>query len=124
MKEKLQQAKSWEDRYRLIIQYGKNLSRPTEEELADMQIIKGCEAGVWFKIIEKNDRTFIFQAYSEARIINGLLWIILQEINGKNAKQLQSFNLNNYFDELHITQKLSTTRLNGLKKIEEIIKTL
>ena len=44
MIEQLKQAKNWEERYRLIIQAGKNLSRPNDDELAQMQPITGCEA--------------------------------------------------------------------------------
>ncbi|MGC6247768.1 SufE family protein [Bisgaard Taxon 45] len=121
MKPLLLNASSWEERYRLIIQAGKQLPVPTAQQLAEMQPISGCEAKVWFKIMEKNDRTFIFQAYSEARIINGLLWILLQEINGQTAEQLKQFDLTAYFSELGIAQRLSHTRLNGLKQIEKLL---
>ncbi|SUB42203.1 SufE-like protein [Pasteurella multocida subsp. septica] len=121
MKEQFLNTKSWEERYRLIIQAGKQLPFPTEQQLTEMQPISGCEAKVWFKITEKNDRTFDFQAYSEARIINGLLWILLQEIQGKTVEQLKQFDLTTYFTELGIAQRLSSTRLNGLKQIEKLL---
>ncbi|MFZ7159359.1 SufE family protein [Avibacterium endocarditidis] len=124
MRTQIKDAPSWEERYRLLIQSGKNLPRPDEQQLAQMKPISGCEAKVWFKFEEKNDRTFMFNAFSEARIINGLLWLILQEINGKTVEQLQSFDLTAYFDELGIAQRLSSTRLNGLKQIEQIVRNL
>lgn len=127
LKQQLIQAQHWEERYRLIIQAGKKLACPDETELAQMQPIEGCEVNVWFRVLknsEKNDRTFTFQAYSEARIINGLLWILLSEINGKTATELRQFDLTAYFTELGIAQRLSSTRLNGLKQIEKIIHTL
>ncbi len=129
--QQLIEAKNWEERYRLIIQAGKNLPQPNETQLTAMQPIEGCEVKVWFKIEEnppqnneKTDRTFHFQAYSEARIVNGLLWILLQEINGKTAAELQQFDLTDYFTRLGIAQRLSSTRLNGLKQIENLINTL
>ena len=67
--QQLIQAQSWEARYRLIIQAGKNLPKPNEAELATMQLIDDCEVNLWFRIqknSEKNDRTFSFQAYSES----------------------------------------------------------
>ena len=70
---------------------------------------------------KKNDRTFHFQAYSEARIMNGLLWILLQHIENKSAEQLRHFDLTAYFTQLGIAQRLSSTRLNGLKHIEQIL---
>lgn len=121
IEQQLVETKHWEDRYRLIIQAGKNLPEPNEEELATMQTILGCEVQVWFKFTEKTDRTFHFQVYSEARIMNGLLWILLQRIENQTAEALHQFDLTTYFNELGIAQRLSSTRLNGLKHIEEIL---
>ncbi|MFY1028049.1 SufE family protein [Actinobacillus seminis] len=121
IKNRLQQAKQWEDRYRLIIQCGKQLPVPSDAQLAQMPLLQGCEAKVWFKINAKNDRTFHFTAYSEARIINGLLWLLLQEIENKNVAQLHQFDLTAYFSQLGIAQRLSSTRLNGLKQIEKML---
>ena len=103
---------------------GKHLPQPSPDELAQMQSIQGCEAGLWFKTIQQNDGRFQFQAYSEARIMNGLLWLLLQNINGQTRNQLQQFNIRQFFDELGIASRLSETRLNGLKQIEEILHNL
>ena len=89
-----------------------------------MLSIQGCEAGLWFKAIPQNDDMFQFQAYSEARIMNGLLWLLLQNIDGQTRDQLQRFNIRQFFDELGIASRLSETRLNGLKQIEEILHNL
>ena len=121
IEQQLAETKHWEDRYRLIIQAGKNLPEPSEEEFATMQSIPGCEVQVWFTFTEKTDRTFHFQAYSEARIMNGLLWILLQRIENQTAEALRQFDLTAYFNELGIAQRLSSTRLNGLKHIEKIL---
>ena len=124
MLENIKQAKNWEDRYRFIIQAGKHLHQPSLDELAQMRSIQGCEVGLWFKTIPQNDGTFQFQAYSEARIMNGLLWLLLQNINGQTSNQLQQFNIRQFFDEIGIASRLSETRLNGLKQIEEILHNL
>lgn len=63
----------------------------------------------------------IFKLTAKARIINGLLWILLQEIQGKTVEQLKQFDLTAYFTELGIAQRLSSTRLNGLKQIEKLL---
>ena len=124
MIEQLKQAKNWEDRYRLIIQAGKNLSRPSDDKLAQMKPITGCEAQMWFQIMPKNDRIFQFNGFSEARIMNGLLWILLNQINGKTADELNKFDITVFFSELGISQRLSETRLNGLNQIGQQLKNL
>ncbi|OOF88440.1 hypothetical protein BKG94_06680 [Rodentibacter ratti] len=124
MIDQLKLAKNWEERYRLIIQAGKNVPRPSDDELADMQQIHGCEAQMWFQISPQNDRTFQFSAFSEARIMNGLLWLLLEKINGKTAEELSVFDLTAFFTELGIAQRLSETRLNGLNQIGQKLKQL
>ena len=61
MLENIKQAKNWEDRYRFIIQAGKHLPQPSPDELAQMQSIQGCEAGLWFKAIPKMMIRFNFK---------------------------------------------------------------
>lgn len=122
--EQIKQATHWEDRYRLLIQAGKQICKPNEDELAQWTAIQGCEAGLWVKISFKTDRTLAFQAYSEARIINGLLQVLTEALKGKTPEQIQSFSISCIFNELGIAQRLSNTRLNGLKQIEMLIKQL
>ncbi|WP_439236601.1 SufE family protein [Lonepinella koalarum] len=124
MIEQIQQAKNWEERYRLLIQAGKNLTQPTENELAHWTEIQGCEVRLWCKISQNLDRTLQLKAYSEARIMNGLLYLLLNHVNGKPIDELQQFDITAFFTELGIAQRLSSTRLNGLKQIEQSIKEL
>ena len=50
--------------------------------------------------------------------------VIVANINGQTRNQLQQFNIRQFFDELGIASRLSETRLNGLKQIEEILHNL
>ncbi|WP_386696180.1 SufE family protein [Lonepinella sp. MS14435] len=124
MIEQIQQAKNWEERYRLLIQAGKNLTQPTENELAHWTEIQGCEVRLWCKISQNLDRTLQLKAYSEARIMNGLLFLLINAVNEKPLDELQQFDITIFFTELGIAQRLSSTRLNGLKQIEQSIKEL
>lgn len=119
MKQQLIHAQSWEERYRLIIQAGRQLPCPTDDQLAQMPLIEGCEAKLWFQVKAQTDRTLHILAYSEARIINGLLWILLQELKHKTLEEIRHFHITDYFTELGIAQRLSNTRLNGFKQIEQ-----
>ncbi len=123
-KTQILQAKLWNDRYKWLIQAGKTIKRPSDEELNQMQKIAGCEANLWFQVIENNKnshRTFYFKAFSEARIINGLLFLLLEEIKDKSISELHQFDVTGFFSSLGIAERLSSTRLNGLKKIESIL---
>lgn len=119
--EAIKNAPSWEEKYRQLIQLGKNLTKPTDSELAQWQLISGCEVNLWAKIDVNSDRTLQLNAYSEARIMNGLLAMLIHEVNGKSLEDLANFDMTARFTELGIAQRLSDTRLNGLKQIEKMI---
>ncbi|MDG2958001.1 SufE family protein [Bisgaard Taxon 10/6] len=120
IKQSLLNAQNWEDKYRLLILLGKTLTKP--EDLENYTPISGCEVNLWAKIMRNSDRTLTLSAYSEARIMNGLLVILMNEVNGKTVKQLDNFHFSDFFRELGIAQRLSSTRLNGLQQIETLIK--
>ncbi|MGQ0286908.1 SufE family protein [Pasteurellaceae bacterium 22721_9_1] len=124
IQQQIKLAKSWEERYRLLIQAGKNLPQPSERELQKWTNIDGCEAKLWLKMSLNIDRTLQLQAYSEARIMNGLLWLLIQEYNHQPIESLLTLDITAFFNELGIAQRLSETRLNGLKQIENHIKKL
>lgn len=119
--EAIKNAPNWEEKYRQLIQLGKNLTKPTDSELAQWQLISGCEVNLWVKISVNSDRTLQLNAYSEARIMNGLLAMLIHEVNGKSLEDLANFDMTARFTELGIAQRLSDTRLNGLKQIEKMI---
>lgn len=122
IKQSLLNAQNWEDKYRLLIQLGKTLSKP--ENLESYRPISGCEVNLWAKITQNSDRTLTLSAYSEARIMNGLLVILMNEVNGKTVERLHDFRFSDFFSKLGIAQRLSSTRLNGLQQIETLIKEL
>lgn len=120
----IKNAPTWEEKYRQLIQLGKILTKPMESELAQWQSISGCEVNLWAKICLNPDRTLQLNAYSEARIMNGLLAILIHEVNGKSIETLVDFDITTRFNEFGIAQRLSDSRLNGLKQIEQKIRAL
>ncbi|WP_301099707.1 SufE family protein [Otariodibacter sp.] len=112
-------CKSWEERYRLLIQLSKKLPKPTEEELAQWTEIHGCESRLWFEF-QLEPR--IIKAYSDARLMQGLLVIVTASLSTQSREELKLFNIQKLFDDLGITRHLTSTRLNGLNQIETRVK--
>ncbi|MEF1217577.1 SufE family protein, partial [Photobacterium damselae] len=83
----------------------------------------GCESQVWLHH-EVRDHHFYFIADSDARIVRGLIALVLAAFNGKTAVQIQQFDIDAYFDQLGLINHLSPSRGNGLKAIVEEIKDL
>ncbi|MDG6897376.1 hypothetical protein A6A19_05115 [Actinobacillus delphinicola] len=118
LKEKLQNATNWQERFRLLIQASKNLPIPSEQEREEMEEIHGCEARLWWQM-EKTATGLQFKAYSEARIMNGILFLLLEELNGMPLSAIKTFSLDSFFEKNGILQNLSQTRRLGLKEIEK-----
>lgn len=116
--QKFENCKSWEERYRLLIQFSRQLPKLTEEELAELPEIEGCESRLWFQF-QLSPRKV--EAYSDARLMQGILFIVVTALTEKSAEELEHFNLSEMFDELKISPNLTSTRLNGISQLQKLI---
>ena len=56
LKEEFDQFSQWEDRYRHIIQKGKQLEAINEEYRTDKNKVKGCQSQVWLHAELQGDK--------------------------------------------------------------------
>ncbi|HAS6232694.1 TPA: cysteine desulfurase sulfur acceptor subunit CsdE [Vibrio vulnificus] len=119
----MQQFKGWEDRYRQVIQWGKKLPVMPDALKSEQVMVAGCESQVWL-VSEQDDGMWMFCADSDARIVRGLIALVLAAYNGKTADQIQAFDIEAYFEQLGLIAHLSPSRGNGLKAIVEQIKNI
>ncbi|GAB3533397.1 cysteine desulfurase sulfur acceptor subunit CsdE [Photobacterium alginatilyticum] len=119
----MQAANGWEDRYRNVIQLGKKLPALPEELKQDQLKVSGCESQVWLAH-QQDEGVFHFAADSDARIVRGLITLVLAAYEGKTAAEIRAFDIDGYFDSLGLMAHLSPSRGNGLKAIVEQIKSL
>ncbi|MGL5814835.1 MAG: SufE family protein [Aeromonas sp.] len=110
-------AKGWENQYRLIIQLGKLLpALPTEWQQEEFRL-KGCESQAWLKGEQSEDGRWHFACDSDARIVRGLIVIVLAALNHRSTEAIQAFDVDGYFAELGLEKHLSPSRGNGLRAI-------
>lgn len=117
----MQNFKGWEDRYRQVIQWGKKLPQMPEELKSEQVTVSGCESQVWL-VSEQVDGHWHFCADSDARIVRGLIALVMAAYEGKSSQQIQQFDIDAYFEQLGLIAHLSPSRGNGLKAIVEQIK--
>lgn len=111
-----QQAGSWEQRARLLMQWGERLAPLLDVERNDTQRVHGCESQVWL-VAEVQDDHWQFRATSDARLIRGLLAVLLARVNGLNSSELQALDLADWFAQLGLARQLSPSRSNGLNAV-------
>ncbi|HAS8512787.1 TPA: cysteine desulfurase sulfur acceptor subunit CsdE [Vibrio vulnificus] len=119
----MQQFKGWEDRYRQVIQWGKKLPVMPDALKSEQVMVAGCESQVWL-VSEQENGMWTFCADSDARIVRGLIALVLAAYNGKTVEQIQAFDIEAYFEQLGLIAHLSPSRGNGLKAIVEQIKNI
>ena len=119
----MQQFKGWEDKYRQVIQWGKKLPQMPEEYKTDSVTVSGCESKVWL-VSQQVDGLWSFCADSDARIVRGLIALVLAAFDGKTTEQIHAFNVDGYFESLGLISHLSASRGNGLKAIVEKIQSV
>lgn len=114
---------SWDDRYKYIIDLGKELPPMAAELHTDERLIRGCQSKVWLAHEEQNGRLF-FTVDSDAFIVKGLLAIVLAAYNGKTPAEIRAFDIQGYFGQIDLMRHLSTTRGSGLQAMVARIQTL
>jgi cysteine desulfuration protein SufE len=105
---------NWEERYKYIIDLGKELPPMAESLRTEEYLVRGCQSQVWLVDEWRDDKLF-FQADSDAFIVKGLLGVVLAAFNGKTPGEILAFDIDAYFARLDLLQHLSSTRGNGLK---------
>ncbi|MBC3373822.1 SufE family protein [Pseudomonas sp. SWRI92] len=111
-----QDASGWEQRARLLMQWGERLAPLSDEDRCDANLVSGCESQVWL-LGRLNDGHWQFCAGSDARLIRGLVALLLARVNGLTAEELRQVDLPGWFNQLGLSRQLSPSRSNGLNAV-------
>lgn len=114
--ETFQAAAGWEQRARLLMQWGERLPPLSDTDQCDANRVHGCESQVWL-VGELQDGRWQFAANSDARLIRGLVALLLARVNGLSAAELQQVDLADWFNQLGLGRQLSQSRSNGLNAV-------
>lgn len=110
---------TWEERYKYIIDLGKELPPLADDKKTEAYLVRGCQSQVWIDF--EVDDVVRLNADSDAFIVKGLLGVVLAAYNGKTPKAVLAFDIESYLDQLGLIKHLSLTRGNGLKAMVQRI---
>lgn len=111
----------WEQRARLLMQWGERLEPLAERHEADR--VHGCESQVWLRG-EIQDGLWHFRASSDARLIRGLLAVLLARVNGLDAGELAALDIADWFAQLGLSRQLSPSRASGMNAVVQQMRRL
>jgi len=110
----------WQDRYRYVIDLGKNLPPFPEADRNDTYRVVGCMSQVWLKPVAATP-VMQFLADSDAHIVRGLIAILMIIYNGRAPAEILTTNINEIFMALGMEEHLSINRRNGFFAMVEKI---
>ena len=114
IKESFEFFDDWEDKYRFILEIGKDLPEMDGDYRIEENLIRGCQSQVWL-VHTVEDNKLRFQIDSDAHIVRGLLKILLVAINNLSPSEIIETDLETLFEELGLMSHLSMSRGNGLR---------
>ncbi len=112
----------WEDRYRYIIDLGRELAPLTDAERSEANKVRGCASQVWLATHEGPGGVLNFHGDSDAHIVRGLIAILLRLYSDRTPAQILAFDARAAFDRLGLAGALSAQRSNGLNSMVERIR--
>jgi cysteine desulfuration protein SufE len=104
----------WEERYRYVIDLGRDLAPLTDAERSDANKVRGCASQVWLVTEPQADGTLRFRGDSDAHIVRGLIAILLRLYSGRSNAEISAFDAKAAFEKLGLSGALSAQRSNGL----------
>lgn len=115
LQEIFDKAKSAEDKYRLLIQFGQQSPILPEELRSPDTQVSGCQSLTFVKGVLKNEKIF-FSAFSEALISRGLAALLIFAYSGETALFIIQ-NPPRFFQEMGLHSALSLNRSQGASYI-------
>jgi cysteine desulfuration protein SufE len=115
----------WEDRYRLIMRLGKHHPALSNELRIDSVLLSGCESKVWFYgHYDPESQLLQLAIDSDAKIIKGLISIIIRAYQDLPPEQVSAFDCSDFFEQLGLFSHLSPSRANGIRAIIHAIQAI
>jgi cysteine desulfuration protein SufE len=113
----------WDDRYRYLIELGRDLPPLPAAAHSDANKVQGCASQVWLDTTVRPDGAggpvLIFEGDSDAHIVRGLIAILFATYSGKMARDILGIDAIALFERLGLKEHLTPQRSNGFRSMVE-----
>jgi len=116
---------NWEDKYKYIIELGKNYPSLNEEQKKIENKVDGCASQVWLITSEErsaNKLILHFKGDSDAIIVKGLVVILFSIFSNKSPEEIIQIDAFEKLKKLDLEKNLTMQRSNGLSSMVKRIK--
>ena len=110
-----------DDRYRLLIDLGKQLPEMPAALKTDATLVRGCSASVWVYPVVDNGR-LDFLADSNAAITKGIIALVLKTVESKSAADILDTDIEDALAPFDLKNQLSSNRTQGIPNMISLIR--
>jgi cysteine desulfuration protein SufE len=110
-----------EDRYRLLIDLGRQLEAMPDALKTDATKVRGCSASVWVYPTASDGRLH-FLADSNAAITKGIVALILSAVQDKPAAEVAEMDVKQCLAPFELAKHLSANRTQGVPNMIALVK--
>ena len=110
-----------DDRYRLLIDLGRELALMPDALKTDATLVRGCSASGWVYPVTDNNQ-LSFMADSNAAITKGIIALVLKTVDGKNAAEILGTDIENALAPFDLKNQLSSNRTQGIPNMIALIR--
>ncbi|HYA05331.1 MAG TPA: SufE family protein [Xanthobacteraceae bacterium] len=116
----------WDDRYRYLIELGRELPPLPAAAHNDANKVQGCASQVWLDTTVRPDGAggpiLTFAGDSDAHIVRGLIAILFAMYSGKRATDILAVDAIKLFEGMGLREHLTPQRSNGFRSMVERIR--
>jgi cysteine desulfuration protein SufE len=112
-----------DDRYRLLIELGRDLEPMPDALKTDATLVRGCSASVWVYPTRAEDDRLHFLADSNAAITKGIIALVLLTVQDRTAAEIVATDIEGALAPFELTRQLSSSRTQGIPNMIALIRT-
>ena len=110
-----------DERYRLLIELGRELDDMPDALKTDATLVRGCSAAVWIYPTQDGDRLH-FLADSNAAITKGIVSLVLSAVQDKPAAEVAEMDITGALEPFDLRNQLSSNRTQGVPNMISLVK--
>ena len=112
-----------DDRYRLLIDLGRDLEPMPDPLKTDATLVRGCSASVWVYPTKTGDDRLHFSADSNAAITKGIIALVLATVQDRTAPEIIATDISAELAPFDLKRQLSSNRTQGIPNMIALIRT-
>src|SRR6202051_3282046 len=115
----------WDDRYRYLIELGRDLPPLATEAHNEANKVRGCASQVWLdprvRPSAAGGAVLTFGGDTDAHIVRGLIAILFAMYSGRSAKHILATDAVALFEKMGLREHLTPQRSNGFRAMVDRI---